>query len=217
MFQQPTYRYSQLHGHDGEAKTAANPLLASRPYMSWRMGLIVLFAVCWTSLVGSAGFFIGRAPNPMTQSLIPVGVMPRTFTYNRTFAEVPSNKTNEAWASLFPPGGGFFSTPEMASQRSTLSVFHQLHCLDGIRHGYWVIYQAMREGRNLKDSELLGMSSPGHIRHCIDLLRQSLMCSADTTLEFKNESVNGVRGFGVQHQCHNWDQLLQLIAEKQSR
>jgi hypothetical protein len=53
----------------------------------------------------------------------------KTFSYNRTFAEVPSHETDEAWESLFPPHGGFFNVTELGSQRSTLSVFHQLHCL----------------------------------------------------------------------------------------
>jgi hypothetical protein len=60
------------------------------------------------------------------------------------------------------------------------------------------------------------MHSSSHIRHCIDLLRQGLMCNADTTLELKEEGVNGVHGFGVLHQCKDWTQLLSLIGENQS-
>lgn len=52
------------------------------------------------------------------------------------------------------------------------------------------------------------MASPPHIRHCIDLLRQSLMCQPDTTVELKNEEIGGVTGFGTEHQCKDWDQLI---------
>jgi len=45
------------------------------------------------------------------------------------------------------------------------------------------------------------------MRHCIDLLRQTLMCSPDLTVEVKNETLGGVTGFGTVHQCRNWDQL----------
>ena len=53
------------------------------------------------------------------------------------------------------------------------------------------------------------MASPPHIRHCIDLLRQTLMCRPDLTIEVKDEEIGGVKGFGTQHQCYDWEQLVQ--------
>lgn len=53
--------------------------------------------------------------------------------------------------------------------------------------------------------------SLGHIRHCIDLLRQSLMCNADLTIELKNEELGGVTGFGTVHRCVDWPGLLKWI------
>lgn len=58
-----------------------------------------------------------------------VPTISQTFHYNRTFAEIPSDTSNKAWESLFPPHGGFFDISGVSSQRSTLSIFHQLHCL----------------------------------------------------------------------------------------
>ena len=52
-------------------------------------------------------------------------------------------------------------------------------------------------------------ASPAHIRHCIDLLRQALMCQPDTTVELKNEELGGVTGFGTEHRCKDWTQLMQ--------
>ena len=34
------------------------------------------------------------------------------------------------------------------------------------------------------------------------------MCLPDTTIEVKDEKVGGVTGFGTEHQCRDWDQLL---------
>ena len=51
------------------------------------------------------------------------------FSYNRSYAEKPSNITNGLWYGLFPSQGGFFQHPQLAPQRSAFSVFHQLHCL----------------------------------------------------------------------------------------
>lgn len=51
------------------------------------------------------------------------------------------------------------------------------------------------------------MVSPSHIRHCIDLLRQALMCSPDLTVEVKDMEAGGVHGFGETHQCIDWTAL----------
>ncbi len=60
------------------------------------------------------------------------------------------------------------------------------------------------------------MASPPHIRHCIDLIRQSLMCQPDTTIELKDEEVGGVTGFGTEHQCKDWEQLIQWTKKWQT-
>ena len=56
---------------------------------------------------------------------------------------------------------------------------------------------------------------PSHMRHCIDLLRQTLMCHADTTVEVVDEKINGVHGFRTEHQCGNWQQLIDWTSEVQ--
>ena len=78
---------------------------------------------------------------------------------------------------------------------------------DGIRKGYWAIHAAATEGRQIADIDLPLMSSPPHIRHCIDLIRHSLMCQPDLTVELKEEALGGVRGFGTEHQCRDWGEL----------
>lgn len=61
-------------------------------------------------------------------------------------------------------------------------------------------------------TEEMGMA---HLRHCIDLLRQNLMCLADTTVEVKGDIRGGVRGFGVEHQCGDWEELGDLVGKWQ--
>lgn len=51
-----------------------------------------------------------------------------------------------------------------------------------------------------------------HIRHCIELLRQSLMCNPDLTIELKDPEKGGVTGFGTEHQCSNWEKFLEWMA-----
>ncbi|KAH7123581.1 hypothetical protein B0J11DRAFT_529353 [Dendryphion nanum] len=46
-----------------------------------------------------------------------------------------------------------------------------------------------------------------HIGHCLDYLRQSLMCAADTTLEPVDPVRGGVTGWGVSHTCRSYEDL----------
>ncbi len=117
----------------------------------------------------------------------------------RTFAE-HSDATESAWHALFPKQMGYFTHPIIAPQRSTLSVYHYLHCLVGnkVHSKQWrqdqmlircAAYRMGSEratgwctrrpwqGEKLDVDSLPMAVSPPHIRHCIDLLRQALMCS----------------------------------------
>ena len=54
------------------------------------------------------------------------------------------------------------------------------------------------------------MESEAHVKHCLDFLRQSLMCLADRTVEVQTEE-GGVTGFGTTHQCVDWDELIRTV------
>lgn len=75
-----------------------------------------------------------------------------------------------------------------------------------------MLYELAVRQQRLVESELPMMVSPPHVRHCLDLLRQSMMCQADTTIEVKDELAGGVHGFGVEHRCKDWDQLTEMIS-----
>ncbi|ATZ57876.1 hypothetical protein BCIN_15g03970 [Botrytis cinerea B05.10] len=219
MLTRQKHSYSQLL--QSETPLQLKPHLRSiSDFFSLETTLKILGVFFWSIFTLTTGFVLGTsvgAPctSELSNSRIHLPTISQTFHYNRTFAEIPSDTSNKAWESLFPPHGGFFDISGVSSQRSTLSIFHQLHCLDGIRHNYWNLYLAMHSNISYNENSMREMSSPSHIRHCIDLLRQSLMCSADTTLEVKEEHVNGVHGFGVLHKCSDWDVLLRTISVKQ--
>lgn len=46
-----------------------------------------------------------------------------------------------------------------------------------------------------------------HVDHCFDYLRQSIMCSSDTTLEWIMKDGREVDGWGVTHVCRNFKEL----------
>ena len=73
----------------------------------------------------------------------------------------------------------------------------------------------MNEGRIVSDDDMPMMSSPPHIRHCIDLLRQSLVCRPDTTAEPKDDEIEGVKGIGTEHLCKDWDILMDFTVKRE--
>ena len=79
---------------------------------------------------------------------------------------------------------------------------------DGIRKGYWAVHDMAVGNEKLSDEDLPMMISPSHIRHCIDLLRNGLICNPDLTVEVKDKMAGGVHGFGTKHSCVNWPELV---------
>jgi hypothetical protein len=45
-----------------------------------------------------------------------------------------------------------------------------------------------------------------HVYHCLDYLRQTIMCLADATLEHIDDG-KGAPGWGDTHRCGDWDAL----------
>ncbi|KAF2763255.1 hypothetical protein EJ05DRAFT_496085 [Pseudovirgaria hyperparasitica] len=102
------------------------------------------------------------------------------------FQGEPSEANNELWTGLYDFGITRISAEEARPMDNKtlplpdnkggyvvqLSVFHQLHCLNMIRKG---IYNGV-DMSNV--DELMGIE---HIDHCIDMLRQSIMCHSDIT------------------------------------
>lgn len=92
---------------------------------------------------------------------------------------------------------------------------------DGIRRNYYRLYATARDNvrgilrEDRKEVEMIEGKAMAHVRHCIDLLRQSLMCLADTTVEVKDDVRGGVRGFGVEHRCSDWEELGDLMGKWQ--
>lgn len=69
-----------------------------------------------------------------------------------------------------------------------------------IRESYWAVVDG-----TIAISEQQHAGS--HVRHCIDYLRQSLLCHADANLERPSREAGGVTGFGFERQCRDIKQL----------
>lgn len=84
-----------------------------------------------------------------------------------------------------------------------LSVFHQLHCLNMIRKGLYGAVDMTNE------DDLMGIE---HLDHCVDMLRQSIMCNSDVTpITFARTSLDTSMKVvaEVVHTCRSFSEIQQ--------
>lgn len=62
----------------------------------------------------------------------------------------------------------------------------------------------VRYGRNGQEKIIPPGAYSVHTRHCFEILRQSILCHLDMTLEGSTSAIsNGTTGFGHAHVCQN--------------
>ncbi|KAK0637155.1 hypothetical protein B0T17DRAFT_520774 [Bombardia bombarda] len=133
------------------------------------------------------------------------------------FQGEPSPANDELWADLYDFGITRVSAAEARPMDNKtlpvpderggylvqLAVFHQLHCLNLIRKG---IYGDV-DFSNIDD--LMGIE---HLDHCIDMLRQSIMCNSDVTpITFARTSLDSSMKVvaEVVHTCRSFSKIQQ--------
>jgi hypothetical protein len=89
----------------------------------------------------------------------------------------------------------------------SIAVFHEMHCL---MHMADYIDELVMQIRN-KDFTL-NEGQIGHNDHCVNYLRNAIMCCGDTTLEGQSQAemfkdVPGTDGTGAVHVCRNYDEI----------
>ncbi|KAJ5885559.1 hypothetical protein N7495_010069 [Penicillium taxi] len=97
---------------------------------------------------------------------------------------------------------------------SGIEVFHQLHCLDLIRKYTYRDYYDLPENRpeEFTDSE---STLRKHVDHCIDILRQNLMCTGDVGIVTHNwvEEYGIYPDFSTQHKCRKFEKIVSWAEE----
>ncbi|KAK0627945.1 hypothetical protein B0T14DRAFT_146492 [Immersiella caudata] len=180
---------------------------------------------------------------PRSQSMIGQ-VLHKTIIFkpDASFDEDPfgPDMVESPWHKLSPPGKGHIRVDDPpawnisggyplndaarpGAEEYTLSVFHQLHCLAAIKSRMSRL-QDWYEGKN--DQEYLRFALGEehvrgyHIYHCFDYIRQAIMCAGDTALErarmVDGKLARGVDGWGVEHQCRDWDIIFNWAKEHRS-
>lgn len=107
-------------------------------------------------------------------------------------------------------GGGFFVNVEG---------MHHLHCLNLLRKGLWYNYDYYKKlGHHaFKNDEMILRK---HASHCLDTVRQVLMCNADTgvlgQVWYDPADVRAFPDFQTHHKCKNFDDIKKWAVELQA-
>ena len=107
------------------------------------------------------------------------------------------------WSAIAPGNGVVYLGPH--HQPYTISMIHQLKCLDIIR-------QAM-----VRDDDVLDDNQLGLARHCLNYVRQMVMCHGDIELEsFQFAShKNPIDWHGV-YECKDWEAVYSEVQRNQA-
>lgn len=90
--------------------------------------------------------------------------------------------------------------------------FHYIHCLHNLWKTHYPQYytEEAKFAREHRDEWL------EHVDHCVEILRQKLVCDADAgliTYSWLKNHYNPHPNFNVQHQCRNYNRLLEASAK----
>ncbi|TFK47278.1 hypothetical protein OE88DRAFT_1636537 [Heliocybe sulcata] len=112
--------------------------------------------------------------------------------------ESEGREANALYSSMLPPGGDVVYIGPSREPYS-LALFHQLRCLDVM----WQDYLALRGASNTS-------------RDCLQYLRQTLLCHAETRLE-PARSPRGPRliNFSYDYICRDWSAVYSTAASFQ--
>ncbi|KAF2651277.1 hypothetical protein K491DRAFT_568364, partial [Lophiostoma macrostomum CBS 122681] len=108
--------------------------------------------------------------------------------------------TTEEYSQLPKGESDLFYDPETGLYMAEMTAMHDIHCLNLIRQSYDLERYSNRNSSTLK----------AHIEHCIDALRESIMCHADMTLipmPFNENRGAMSPDFETLHTCRDYEVL----------
>ncbi|KAG2363208.1 hypothetical protein BDR07DRAFT_1404903 [Suillus spraguei] len=107
-------------------------------------------------------------------------------------------------------GGGYMASVE---------VIHQLHCIDMLRRVSWGDKSSGNDhgkSSDHDDDESSKIFWRIHLDHCIEMLRQIIMCRGDVTM-LTYDWVKGLKdpfpNFNIPHRCRNFEKVLDWVDE----
>ncbi|KAH8884196.1 hypothetical protein GQ53DRAFT_846499 [Thozetella sp. PMI_491] len=216
----------------------------SNPLRSSVLRALIFSLGCITSFVLGLGLGQGWPGQTPTQEQRPdlTGLLPpqefipdipsrgATFKFPTKYEDTGPDG-DRLWDELMPVGAGFVRVPyprrfnmpasepieddNEEGELYSLSVTHQLHCLAVLRHVI-IKYEKHDKSRFAGD---------GHEYHCLDYIRQAVLCAGDTTLDYADDQVigqdgkvtrYGFTGANSTHMCRDWDAIKKFAEEHRS-
>ncbi|KAH8662351.1 hypothetical protein BX600DRAFT_318544 [Xylariales sp. PMI_506] len=134
------------------------------------------------------------------------------FDADRSFvpvnaSEMLSEELLDQWKTLLPVGAGWGKKDTFY----TTTMTHQLHCIFMMARIY--------AGLTTNDARGLDPDYDSHYLHCIDYLRQGVMCSGDLALELHqptdaNDNGPGDGSWSGIHVCKDYSHMKSYLAEQ---
>ncbi|KAJ4289075.1 hypothetical protein N0V90_011417 [Kalmusia sp. IMI 367209] len=159
-----------------------------------------------SSLIQVGGDFMGTGPDFPTK--IVKFAADASFVPNDT-TEFFSAATLEKWSTMMPVGAGWGAATD--STFFTTSMTHQLHCVFMMARIY--------AGLTANMSDTLPSDYHSHYLHCVDYLRQGVMCSADLTMEPHEQTDADDNGpldgsWNGHHVCKDYGHVIPYLEEQ---
>ncbi|KAJ7457453.1 hypothetical protein FB451DRAFT_1274931 [Mycena latifolia] len=149
------------------------PLLLVLTVLSTALNVGLLRRV-WEVSRGLSGVGRHNTEYPFIPGEIPDNFRTAALTFEAPDSQYPLDDDRK-YATIVPSERGFIRLGAEGAPWA-VAAYHQAHCVNGIRFAY----VASRDG--LFKTEKARAGAFAHVNHCFDVLRQSILCRADTTL-----------------------------------
>ncbi|KAJ7643220.1 hypothetical protein B0H17DRAFT_994596 [Mycena rosella] len=217
-----TYNYLRLETED---TIHSHPSDSRRLKVFFAVSLFLNLALVWLSIVHPRWGNPNLTSEPHLYSPAEDVVRQKIVKFTRGVADdIPiyerraSAAVDEAWRGLYSVAATKMSRLEAEKMPNktwplhtekgnyifTLDVFHQLHCLDTLR-------QQANRGHNYTHVPI------AHVRHCVGVIRQALMCSADITpvvWQWSEELQKAEQRDDILHVCRDFDRIRDWASER---
>lgn len=212
-------QYQPLQSDDLDNPSTSHPLGTPRPnYGSW-----ICYGLLAASLLANVGLVYEKIkhhpyeiPHQASTKSKYAGLeydTPRPLIHSTEFSAAENHtRRQELWDNINFDAGMIYITPEHAADMELppaqdfpwdpelkvylLNGYHNLHCLQSIQRSF---------------VELLAGLSPTypmpHVMHCLDVLRDDVICHADDTPRYTTTTKKPESGMGQMRQCRNWGKL----------
>ncbi|KAI0190131.1 hypothetical protein EV127DRAFT_511815 [Xylaria flabelliformis] len=216
-------KYSQLPESDSDKSSESEwpPAPQDRQH---KMSCLLQTGVLVLLLISNLGWILTLWSNTPSRSVGMNEYPPHKTIHTAVFQDTTYNEIGDKkphadslWRGLFPSGNGLVSINESDREAQGLSEtwpdpdtpgnglyfmagYHNLHCLAKIRTS---IFQFQAQENQSEPS--------AHIWHCIDQIRQTIMCNIDTTLV----PMRGPKEFidGHYHVCKDYRDVFEWASE----